>query len=130
MTGNDNNREYTCVICPAGCLIEAEISDEPQPKLKSLTGNRCDKGEVWVRQEIENPMRTIAGSVTVSGGDFLCASVRTNRPIPLAKVHDVMAEIRKLRLEAPVATGEVLLVNPAGVDTDIIATRTVKRACP
>ena len=119
--------EFTCVICPAGCFIEAELTGDRPVKLKSLTGHRCEKGEAWVRQEVENPMRTVSGTVTVNNGDFLCASVRTNKPIPLARIPDVMSEIRKLRPEAPLAIGDVLLVNPAGADTEIIVTRTVKR---
>ena len=122
--------EFTCVICPAGCFIEAELSGDTPAKLKSLSGNRCEKGETWVRQEIENPMRTVSGSVTVYNGDFICASVRTKNPIPLAKIPGVMSEIRKLRLEAPLSIGDVLLVNPAGANTEIIVTRAVKRITP
>jgi len=122
--------EFVCVVCPNGCFIEATYkkgeSGAPS-ELFEAKGYTCPRGEEWIRQEIENPVRTIAGSVTVRGGDFQCASVRTKSPIPLAKVRDVMNEIRKLRPEAPLAIGDVLLVNPAGAETEIVVTRAVRR---
>jgi CxxC motif-containing protein len=121
--------EFVCVMCPNGCLIEAEYTGERPAKLLSFAGNRCAQGEDWVRQEIENPMRTIATSLTVRGGDFGSVSVRTARPIPREKIFDVMKEIRALDvLEAPLDIGQVILRNPAGTQTEIVATRNVARA--
>ena len=124
--------EFLCVVCPSGCVIDAEFEsgnegDGRKLRLKAITGNLCERGEDWVRQEIENPMRTIAGSVLVKNGDFITASVRTTRPIPLARVMDVMGEIRAQNPEAPLCIGQVLISNPCGLDTDIIVTRNVDR---
>jgi len=124
-----SHTEFTCVLCPSGCLIEAELTGEHPPKLKSFSGNRCPKGEGWVKQEIENPMRTIATSVPVRGGDFGNVSVRTARAIPREKIFEVMDAVRALgTLDAPVRIGQVILNNPAGADTEVIATREVNRA--
>ena len=123
--------EFLCVVCPNGCVIDAEFesSDDGDGKLKltAAAGNLCQRGEDWVRQEIENPMRTIAGSVIVKNGDFITASVRTTRPIPLARVMDVMREIHEQNPPAPLRIGQVLISNPCGLDTDIIVTRNVDR---
>ena len=120
--------EFTCVLCPSGCLIDAELTGDHPPKLKCFSGNSCQKGEDWVRQEIENPMRTIATSVPVRGGVFGNVSVRTARAIPREKIFDVMDAIRALgTLDAPTHIGQVLLKNPAGTDTEIVATRDVRR---
>ena len=116
--------EFVCVLCPNGCLIEAELTGEHPPKLKSLSGNRCENGADWVRQEIENPMRTIATSLSVRGGDFGSVSLRTTRPVPREKIFEVMKEIRALStLDAPLRIGQVILNNPAGTDTEVIVTR-------
>ena len=124
-------REYTCVVCPNGCPLRVAVEERDGcPVVVSGLGNVCKRGEKWARQEVENPLRTIASSVPVAGGDFPMASVRTNRPIPLAKVRAVMDEIRDVRLDAPVKTGDVILHNPAGTDTDVIATRTVRARRP
>ncbi len=120
-------RDYTCVVCPNGCPLRVDVEERDGCSVVvGVLGNICKRGEKWARQEVENPLRTIASSVPVSGGDFPMASVRTNHPIPLAKIRDVMDEIRAIRVKAPVTTGDVILRNPAGTDTDVIATRTVR----
>ena len=120
--------EFTCVVCPAGCFIEVEFTEEHPPKLKSFTGNLCDKGDTWVRQEIENPMRTFATNLSVRGGDFNSVSLRTSRAIPREKIFEAMDAIRALgTLDAPLRIGQVILKNPAGTDTEIIVTREVNK---
>ena len=118
--------EFVCVVCPNGCLIEAEFSTVRPFQLLELSGNRCERGKSWVQQELENPLRTIATSVPVKNGDFLTASVRTKKPIPLEKVPAVMDELRKMTLKAPVHIGQSILKNPAGTDTEVVATREVQ----
>lgn len=119
--------EFVCVVCPTGCSIEAEFERGASRKLICAAGYRCARGENWIKQEIERPMRTIATSVPVEGGDYLCASVRTRTPIPLEKIPDVMAVVREAALRAPVHIGQVVVANPAGTDTEVIATRNVAR---
>lgn len=118
-------KEFTCVVCPNGCSIKVGYEEGTPPKLISAEGARCPRGKSWAKQEIENPMRTFSSSVIVSGGDFLEASVRLTKPIPLAKIFEVMAEIKKIRLAAPLAIGDVVLANPAGTETEVIVTRNV-----
>lgn len=122
------DKEFICVVCPNGCSIKTEYEEGPPMKLISAEGYRCPKGREWVKQEIENPMRTFSSSVLVKDGDFLEASVRITKPIPLSKVFDVMDEIRGLHPSAPLHIGDVLLENPAGTDTEVIVTRNVGKA--
>ena len=121
--------EFICVVCPNGCPIDAEFTRGESPRLISHEGAKCKRGEAWIVQEIEMPMRTIASSVLVEGGDYCAASVRTNRPIPLASIPAVMEAVRTVTLQAPVAIGQIVLAHPAGTDTDIIATRNVVKEC-
>ena len=119
-------KEFICVVCPNGCSINAVYDESVKPvKLISAKGFRCPRGEKWIRQEIENPLRTFSTSVTVKNGDFIEASVRLTKPIPLSKVFDVMSEIKDITLTAPVSIGDVVLTNPAGCETQVIVTRNV-----
>jgi CxxC motif-containing protein len=127
-------KELTCVRCPNGCTITVEL-DENGKILVNAEGkpaifkeNACKMGDEWAKQEVENPMRTISSSIPVESGDSLMVSVRTSRPIPLGKIFEVMGEIRKKTLKAPVTINDVIIANPAGCDTDIIATRDVAKA--
>lgn len=118
-------KEFICVVCPNGCSIKVGYEDGNPPKLISAEGARCPRGKSWAQQEIENPMRTFSSSVLVDGGTFIEASVRLTKPVSLSKVFDVMGEIKKIRLQAPIAIGDVVLTNPAGTETEVIATRNV-----
>lgn len=120
------NEEFTCVVCPNGCTIKVCYEDTTPPKLISAEGNRCPRGKTWAKQEIENPVRTFSSSIIVEGGDFIEASVRLTKPVPLAKIFDVMAEIRKVKVKAPLSIGDVILKNPAGTETEVIVTRNVE----
>ena len=122
-----STREFTCVVCPNGCTIVVDVDDDETPVVTRVQGNVCRRGESWARQEVENPMRTIASSVPVNNGDFPLVSVRTNRPVPLARIREVMEEIRRVSLSAPVEIGDVIVPSPAGCDTEVVATRRVRK---
>lgn len=115
-------REFTCIICPNGCDIEARIEDG---KLLTVEGALCPKGEAYVKQELINPQRTISTSVLVRGGVLPLASVRLTAPVPRERLRDVMDEIKKISLDAPVAAGTVVIKNIMGFDSDVIVTKSV-----
>ena len=114
--------EYTCIICPNGCGLEAEIVDG---KIRSIKGARCERGRMYNEQELSDPQRNIATSVLVEGGTLPLCSVRLSGPIPKGKIFDVMAEIRAARLTAPVKAGTVVLGNVLGLGRDVIATKNI-----
>ncbi len=115
-------KEYTCIMCPTGCEMEAEIDGMT---ISSVEGAACNKGVEYVEQEILNPQRNIATSVLVENGDIPLVSVRLTGTIPKARIFDVMNEIKKVRLSAPVKMGQILIKNVVGLDSDVIATKNV-----
>lgn len=117
-------REFTCIMCPNGCDIEAVIEDG---KVISLEGNLCKRGAEYVEQEIVDPKRTIASSVLVKNGELPLVSVRLDAPIPKGMIFDVMKEIAAVTLEAPVAMGDVVIENVLGLGSNVIATKNVGR---
>ncbi len=122
-----NKKELICIVCPNGCRLEAEFAEESR-QAGEVSGNLCEKGPIWAQQELTNPVRTIASSVLVAGGDFDLVSVRTDAAIPRGKIMEVMAAVKGMQAVAPVCIGEILLKNPAGTDCNIIATRNVRVA--
>ncbi len=116
----------TCIVCPNGCELAIDYENQGGITVNSVSGNLCPKGEAYARQELISPTRTIATSVLVSGGTLPLVSVRINRPIPKARIFDVMNEIRALSLSAPVKAGDVLIPDVLGLGSDVIATKTVE----
>lgn len=119
MTG----KELICIVCPNGCQLEVEITEGDTIEVGEVTGNLCEKGPEWALQEILNPMRSIASSVRVRGGAFPLVSVKTDSPIPLEKIFDVMKAIKCLVVDAPVHIGDHLIEHPADTGCAIVATR-------
>jgi len=118
-------KELTCIVCPNGCLLEAEIEEFEELTVKEITGQLCDKGPEWAKQELVNPMRSIASNIAVDNGDFPLVSVRTDAPIPLGRIFDAMKEIKNRKVKAPVHIGDRIIENVAGTSSNIIATRHV-----
>lgn len=115
-------KEYTCIICPNGCEIEADIDGA---KILIINGAECKKGNEYVEQELLYPQRNIASSVLVENGDILLVSVRLTNPIPKARIFDVINEIKKMKLTAPVNINQILIKNVLELNSDVIATKNV-----
>ena len=45
-------KELTCIICPRGCSLTADIQDGTV----TVTGNTCPKGEEYAIRECTNPV--------------------------------------------------------------------------
>lgn len=118
-------RTFTCILCPNGCEITVQHENG---EISSCEGNQCKNGIKYVTQELQDPRRTIASSVAVTGGDFPLVSVRLTSPVPRAEIFSVMEQIRSLSLTAPVEPGTVLVHNILGTDSDLITTSRVKKA--
>lgn len=118
-------RTFTCIVCPNGCEMEAEYEGS---QVISVTGNLCPKGKAYVTQELVDPRRTIATSVRVDGGVLPLTSVRTVSAIPKDRIFDVMAEINRQSLTAPVHIGDVVIENVLGLGSDVVVTKHVEKA--
>ena len=55
-------RNLTCIICPRGCALTAEITESGV----TVTGNACPKGEEYAINECTNPVRTVTATVRVA----------------------------------------------------------------
>lgn len=117
-------REFTCIVCPNGCDITAEIEDR---EIRSVTGAACERGEAYVRQELTDPRRTIASSVVIRGGTLPLVSVRLDAPVPKDRIFDVMDAIRKIELTAPVHIGDIAAADVLGLGCNVIVTKNMDR---
>jgi CxxC motif-containing protein len=117
-------RTFICILCPNGCEIESEYEGR---EILAVRGCGCDRGREYVEREIACPMRTISSLVRVQGGAQPLTGVRLSEPIPKGRIFDVMAEIRKLTLNAPVRIGQVAIPDVLGLGSSVIVTKNVGR---
>ncbi|RPJ00655.1 MAG: DUF1667 domain-containing protein [Candidatus Aminicenantes bacterium] len=112
----------TCVLCPVGC--ELEVAKDAAGEIQ-VQGNQCDKGLPFAVEEVLRPRRNLATSVPLRGTAARMVSVRLTRPVPREMLFPILEEIAKLRPEAPVRRGQVLIADVLGTGADVIATRSV-----
>lgn len=117
------SRTFICIVCPNGCTIETQYKGN---EILGISGNKCRKGAEYVSQELIDPQRTIATTVPVHGACLPLCSVRLTKAIPKKDIFRVMDEIRKIKLEAPVRIGQVVIKNVCGLDSDVIVTKNME----
>jgi len=117
----------TCVLCPVGCELEVRKTEAGE---LDVSGNQCDKGVPFAVEEVLRPKRNLATSVPIRGTAARMVSVRLSGPVPREMIFPILAEIAKLRPEAPVRRGQVLVSNVLGTGVDVIATRTTDGVKP
>jgi len=120
-------REFTCIICPNGCLIKVEYEGT---NIKNIKGDECPKGKDYVKNEITNPLRVFTGSVLVESGDFSLVSVKTPSLIPKKYLKKVGEITRRIKVEAPVEIGQIVAFNLLNENIDLVATREIEKKKP
>lgn len=114
-------KELICIVCPRGCHLQVDTES-----LK-VSGNGCEKGMEYGRNELLHPTRVVCSTVKLQSEQLCRCPVKTDRPIPKAKIMDVMAVVNQLSAKAPVHIGQVLCADIAGTDASLIVTRDISR---
>ncbi|MBQ2695725.1 MAG: DUF1667 domain-containing protein [Clostridia bacterium] len=109
-------RELTCIVCPVGCSL---IADLENGKVVSVSGNSCQRGRDYAQTECVAPMRSVTTTMRCCGGEIL--PVKTDRPIPKNQVMDCMKIINQRVAHLPIAVGDVIIENVFGAN--IVATK-------
>lgn len=112
-------KELTCINCPLGCTVSVTVEDG---QITNITGNTCKRGEVYARNELTNPVRVVTSTARVDGADQYSVSVKTEEAIPKGKIMEVMEEINKAHIAAPVAIGDTVIEDVAGTGIRVVAT--------
>ncbi len=117
---------FTCVICPLSCSVEVEVEDEGG-RVKDVRGFSCPRGKEWAVEEALSPRRVVMTVVRVRGGEEPVVSVKTDSPIPKDRIRELMSYLATLEVKAPISVGQVLVDRPLGLETRVVATRSVRR---
>lgn len=123
--------KFNCTTCPSECLLTVEVerdADGTVAEVRSVTGNRCPRGNKYAHQELTCPMRVLTTTVAVSGGDEALLPVRTSEAIPLTLHAQAMDLIRGLIVKAPIRMGDVVLENLLDTNINLIASMDIDLA--
>jgi len=108
--------KLTCIVCPNGCKLEInEIT-------KEVIGNKCKRGEEFIKNELVCPKRTITTTVRTVYKECPVVPVRVDNEIPKEKIFDCLNEISKIKLDKKLKRGDVVINNILGLNVNVIIT--------
>jgi len=117
-------RHLVCVVCPVGCEIDVAHDGS---KIISMEGNKCEKSEEFVRQELIEPMRILTTTVRIEGSRWPVIPVRTDKAVPKRLFPPIMRQLRRVELRAPVNILDVVVRDVLRTGANIVATRSMRR---
>jgi NADPH-dependent 2,4-dienoyl-CoA reductase/sulfur reductase-like enzyme/CxxC motif-containing protein len=117
-TRPDGVTELICIVCPKGCHLQVDVNNN-----FAVTGNNCERGEAYGKQEISNPTRIITSTVCAAGGSIARMPVKTDKTIPKAKIFEAMKLLDGIEVNAPVKLGDVIVPDICGTGAKFISTR-------
>ena len=117
-----NTKNLTCIICPLGCELKIEFDGDG--KVDKVSGNTCPRGKTYAEAELTHPTRTLTSTVRFSNRKALLP-VKTDRPISKQHLLAAMAQLRDLRVAAPVRIGDVVLADLFG-EANVVAAADVE----
>lgn len=120
-------RHFHCTTCPSECALTVEVAHmgPDGAQVVSVHGNRCRRGAQFAEQEIVRPMRILATTVAVHGGDERLLPVRTTQPIPRDLHMPAMEEMGRICVHAPIHMGDVIVENLLDTGVALVASMDV-----
>lgn len=127
----------TCTRCPKGCQIT--VRRDTDGKGLPIHGNGCERGADFARQEMIDPVRILTTTMRLEDGragsseGSLLVPVRSDRPVPLRELRDLVKGLRQRRIQMPsegIRRGDVLVRDLDGKGINIIAERALEAEPP
>ena len=116
--------ELTCIVCPIGCRFTVTHAEDGSIR---TSGNKCRRGEEYAREEYSDPRRVVTGTCAIDGGEWIRLPVRSSGGVPVDQVIEFLNALYELRIDAPIARGDVVAHDLGGSGIDLLATMSVGR---
>ena len=110
--------KFICIVCPRGCHLTIDENN-------NVTGNSCPRGVPYAINEMTCPKRILTSTVKIVSNSINRLPVITSEEIEKSKLFDVMKEINKVEVKAPIKMHEVIIKNVLNTGVDIVSTREI-----
>ena len=117
-------RQYTCIVCPKSCVGTLTIHDDGRMETR---GFGCRNGEDYAMNEYKDPKRVLTTTVMMERGQYRLLPVVSSDEISRDRFAECLDILYSVKVEAPVAEGEIILRDILGTGVDILAARSMKR---
>ena len=110
-------RELTCIVCPKGCQLSAQLENGA---VISVEGATCPRGKQYAIDECTHPMRTVTTTARTNRGGVI--AVKTDKTIPKEKMFELMQVINRTVVKLPAHIGDIVIPNVLGTDANVVVT--------
>ena len=114
-------KEFICILCPRGCHLQVE---DKAPF--SVSGNFCNKGIFYGREEATAPKRVVTSTVRIENSMYPSCPVKTNGRIPKELQEKAVALLRQVSVVAPIQEGDVVFSDIFDTGVDFVATKNMR----
>lgn len=123
MDKNLQTQSIICVACPKGCRLQIQRDGE-----EVLVSNQgCKRGVEYAIGEMKDPRRMVATTVQIEGARHPLLPVYSAAPFPKARIFELLATLRSLKVQAPVKEGQIILENALDTGISILASRDMEQ---
>jgi len=112
--------QLICIGCPRGCHLTVDPDNG-----YSVTGNHCDVGANYGKNELLNPTRVLTTTVQITGAIHNSLPVKSDGAIPKNLLIDAARSLKDVKVQSPVKTGDVIVKNILNTGIDIVAAKTM-----
>lgn len=110
-------RMLTCIVCPRGCQLTANVQGG---EVLNVEGYTCKRGKEYAVAECTHPVRTVTSTVRTSDGGVI--PVKTSAAIPKEKMMECMKVINAATVRLPAGIGDVVVKNILDTGADLVVT--------
>lgn len=110
-------KTLTCIVCPNGCALTIENAAGEW----KVTGNMCPRGKDFAINELTDPKRSISSTVRTVFKYMPRLPVRTDGEIPLKLIFPVMEELKRIVIEKPVHSNDIIIKDVLNTGINIIS---------
>lgn len=116
-----NVTDLTCIVCPMGCSLKVTKLEDGY----KVEGNTCKRGEKYGVEELTNPRRVVTTTVKLNGSYLNLLPVKTEDSIPKGMIFEIMEELDKIVVKAPIKVGDVIVENILGTGVNVVSAKAV-----
>lgn len=113
-------KEFICIVCPNGCHISVDENNK-------ISGYTCLRGLKYVEQELKDSRRFLTSTFKVNNGTSRVCPCKSSINVPKDKMLDIIKEIDKVQLDAPIKMHQIIIKNVLNLGVDIIATKEINK---
>jgi CxxC motif-containing protein len=113
-------KEMICISCPIGCHL---IVDVVSADSITVTGNLCNRGEAYGKEECVAPKRVVTAVVKTNSSRNPYVPVKIDQPILKQEIFQLLKFLYSLSIPVPIRRGDVLVENYNNTGIRVVATR-------